>query len=184
MSIEALIQENTAALKALTAALLAQPKAETPAAEEAKRGPGRPKKAEAEPERKSLQLLPGDPEGTRYFHIEKNKTVARILPGETVPDVCNGHEVDGSVYSKYKGIYQPTIVSAVEPTFQELTTQVTRLSKIDGGREKIKAILTKYGVEKFPALAALNKNTAIMADIMDALTPPKVEAPVEDDLGI
>jgi hypothetical protein len=140
MSLEAAIAANTAAVERLIAVLQSQqitPAAdasadntavkrtrkakETPAANDSGQQPGSPdastdKSAVAlhsgvnDGKRTSMNLQPGDPEGTRYFHIPAHNTVAAVKPGEVIPSIPGIEEITGSAYADLKAKYASAMV--------------------------------------------------------------------------
>ncbi len=151
-------------------------------------------------------LLPGDTEGTRYFVIAKHNTVARVLPGETVPSIESTTEVNGAEYEAKKAEYAKKSVTAVQTaahaaastqavtastasssvetvSFKQVVDKLIDLSKDTRpgkGRDAITAFVAKHGVAKVPALEALNKNAALLAEVELLLAPDAVLA--EDDV--
>lgn len=135
MSLEAVIAENTATMKQLIAVLQSGGISAAPQPES---GGGR-KKAEkptATPaptpvpssgtptgslqdkfgavnngKSTSVNLQPGDPEGTVYVHIPAQQTVAAIHPGQPIPNTPGAVEVDGAEYASLKAKYTPASAS-------------------------------------------------------------------------
>lgn len=173
MSLEQLIAENTAALKELTTVM----RSGNTAGSEVAGGAKTETKATAK---------------VRYFHIPKHNTVAEVKPGDVVPTLESTTEISKADYDKLKKQYAEPKADAVP--FTKLTERVTVLSKIpEGGREEIKALLTKYLPKaekpKFPELEALGKNAEILVDIDAAIAKLEAakttpEAAAEDDLGL
>lgn len=148
MSIETIIQENTEALKALTAAIIGNKpvavatEAETES-EEVKEKRKRRTKAEMEAARAAEQaatapvveataidgyLIPGDPAGTRYFDIPAHNSVYRQAPGEPDCKLPSAMIVPGHVYTAKKQEYAsrfqlatPSVAS--EPAGAPVTSQ-------------------------------------------------------------
>lgn len=151
-------------------------------------------------------LLPGDAEGTRYFVIAKHNTVARVLPGETVPSIESTTEVNGAEYEAKKAEYAKKSVTAAQTaspaaeskpaatastasssaetvSFKQVVDKLIELSKDTRpgkGRDAITAFVTKHGVAKVPALEALNKHAALLAEVELLLAPDAALA--EDDV--
>jgi hypothetical protein len=60
--------------------------------------------------RTSMNLQPGDPEGTRYFHIPAHNTVAAVKPGEVIPSIPGIEEITGGTYADLKAKYASALV--------------------------------------------------------------------------
>ncbi len=152
----------------------------------------------------TTKLLAGDPEGTRYFLIEKHNTVARVAPGETVPSIEGTVEVDSDVYTAKKAEFAKKSVTATPTTspaatsagtadastassgeavkFQQVVDQLMVLSRDTRpgkGRDGVMAFIAKHGVAKVPLLEGLGKNAELLAEVNALLAPDA--APVEVD---
>jgi hypothetical protein len=167
-----------------------------------------------------LGLVDGDPEGTRYWVIEKHNTVYAQKPGDMECSIEGAKIESAAFYLEKKAEFAkkslvpsvaatPTTTTAVPaamatpatastasasaPTgtaavlFQDVTAKLLELSKDERpglGRPALVTLLAKYlpdvdtAARKVPALAALGKNDAIMADLVALLAP----AAVEDDI--
>lgn len=151
-------------------------------------------------------LLPGDVEGTRYFVIAEHSTVARVAPGEIVPSIGGMVEVNGAEYDTKKAEYAKKSVTAVQTvapaaeskpaviastasssgatvSFKQVVDKLIELSKDTRpgkGRDAITAFVGKHGVAKVPALEALGKHAALLAEVELLLAPDA--ALVEDDV--
>lgn len=191
MSLEAALQENTAALRELATIMRSGATPNAASTEEpARRG------------RKSAKA-----ETTRWFHIPKHNTVAEIKPGEPIPTIESTEEIDEATYKQLKEKYAPqsaTAGAAASPapapqeqaaapapaaqattsgagtvSFAQLRDKLGALLR--GGAEgpaKVQAIFAKYGVKAFPELEGKADYAAVAADV-DAASQPAAA-----DLGL
>lgn len=226
MSLELALAENTATLKLVLAALqsgalaptavaAAASEAVTPAKPTATRGKGG--KATETPaanlqsgvndgKRASMQLQPGDPEGTRYFHIPEHRTVAAIKPGDVIPSMAGLREITGDTYASLKAEYtSPSSAAAPSTAAAETpaaTTQVAptasssvpatspQAASLDGpgivskcqalhkahGNDGLLDVLKHFGVTRVPDLAAKSEKFAEIAAYIDAKLAPPADA--------
>jgi hypothetical protein len=158
---------------------------------------------------KAAKLLDGDPEGTRYFLIEKHNTVARVLPGETVPPIEGTTEVDGDVYlAKKEEFAKKSVTSGTQAeqstrsaagttstapasdassgaetvSFKAVVDALMVLSKDtrpNKGRAAITEFLAKHGKTRVPELEAIGKHADLLAEVNALLAPDA--APTEAD---
>jgi len=158
---------------------------------------------------KDATLAEGDPEGTRYFLIEKHNTVARVLPGEVVPIIGGTVEVDSDVYLAKKEEFakksvtngaaaeqstQPAAATAnAAPasgassgeetvSFKAVVDALMALSKDTRpgkGRTAITEFLTKYGKTRVPELESLGKHADLLAEVNTMLAPDPAPAEVD-----
>lgn len=138
MSLEVAIQENTAAIKMLIAVMqsasaigtnasaefagtsTAQPGTTTSKGARSKKGDTSTATGSTSTDtsvndgkKVSVKLQPGDPEGTRYFHIEKHRTVAAVKPGEVIPAGIEGMiEIDGEQHASLRAQYAAPVPSS------------------------------------------------------------------------
>lgn len=179
MSLEQAVQENTAVLKTLVT-LLQSGASLTPAA-------ATPAPAPAE---KPAAKAKADKPVTKYIHIEKNRTVAEIKPGDTMPTIEGTVEITKEEHDRLKAEYStpPVLV------FKTVVDKITLLSKTPGdgrGREGVKAILGHFlaGKEgaRVPDLEPLGKHQEILdatQALIDTGKLPGAAAAAEDDLGL
>ena len=138
-------------------------------------------------------LLPGDPPGTRYFVVAEHNTVYRQLPGMTDCTLSGAVIVSGPHYLEAKAEIEkkfPTAAAAAqsataaqaatvvtaptatapaatasgsdELTFEKVIEKVRELNNAMG-RDGVMALLTRYGVEKVPALQGKASNGDLIA---------------------
>jgi hypothetical protein len=153
----------------------------------------------------AIKLLAGDPEGTRYFLIEKHNTVARVLAGEAAPSIDGMVEIDGDVYAAKKEEFAKKSLTAeqtanaaaastaaatastassseVTVSFKQVVDKLIELSKDTRpgkGRDALTAFLAKHKVAKVPALEAFGKHATLLAEVEALLAP---DAAVEEDV--
>lgn len=167
---------------------------------------GKPEAPAAKPrtkkgEAKTAKLVDGDPEGTRYFLIEKHNTVARVVPGDTVPSIEGTVEIDGDQYLAKKEEFTKKSVTSgakVEQStqsaqktenaapastasaggetvlFKQVVDALMALSKDTRpgkGRQAITEFLAKHGKTRVPELDALGKHAELLAEVNALLAP-------------
>lgn len=71
----------------------------------------------------TFTLLTGDPEGTRYFVIDKHNTVARIEAGGVVPTIEGTVEVHGTEYEAKKAEYAKKSVTSASASASAAAAQ-------------------------------------------------------------
>lgn len=205
MSIEQTLESIDATLKQLlTVAMTGASASAELGKPEAPATKTRAKKTEAAAS--TFTLLAGDPEGTRYFVIDKHNTVARIEAGGVVPTIEGTVEVNGAEYEAKKAEYAKKSLTAAPAaqtatpapastpaaaaqtasspgasvSFKQVVDKLIELSKDTRpgkGREAIAAFVGKYGVAKVPGLEALGKNAELLAEV-EALLAPDAEADI------
>lgn len=130
---------------------------------------------------------------TKYIHIEKNRTVAEIKPGDAMPSIEGTVEISKAEFERLKAEYSKPAEPAAT-TFKAVVEKITELSKLTGagrGREGVKAILGhflpgKEGV-RVPDLEPLGKHDEIIAaaqSLIDTGAIPGAAADAEEDLGL
>ena len=185
MSLEQALADNTAALKALTAALLVLPQAGTTVAA-ASLGDEKPKRA-----KKATEPAVEQPT-TKYYFSEKNDVVYQVQPGE--PDVVMGGAVaitkeefeahQARLSAKFAHLSAPgnapaatpaadapeahtpsqsEPAAAVEVSNEVLMKAVVSLSQLSDGRARMEKILAHFGVPKFSLLPAQRRAEALSA---------------------
>jgi len=154
----------------------------------------------------SIKLRAGDPEGTRYFHIEQHNTVAAVKPGEPVPSIPGTKEIDGDEYDTLKAKYASALVPEGNgataapatsnaanasadaqassqpgidgPAVMEIFKKLHARDGNDGLRKALDDLGVKLGakVARVGDLVADSSKHAVAYAFADALLNPKTEA--------
>lgn len=126
----------------------------------------------------SDKLLPGDPEGTRYFHIAKHNTVAKVRPGEVVPSIPGTEEVAGTQYENWRLHYAAQATgstsgnaAAANPAASSPSASTASSSTSAGSPEK--AVDAPALMEKCKALHARDGNEGLRK-VLDQFKAGKV----------
>lgn len=200
MSLEAAIQENTAVLKQLIAVMQsagvmttavaagASTKAEASADTKqttTKSTKGTKASADTPKDDAKEDLVSGDPSGTRYFVVTKNKTVGKVDPGSEFPALDGLEVIGGAKYLEWKDTYSKLTAKILadekkaadagdgEKTFEVMNAAFQALvnnhKKGQGeGRKAGLAILEKYGVKNVQGAFTKGFDT-VMADVNAAM---------------
>ena len=129
----------------------------------------------------------------KFIHIEKNRTVAEIKPGDTMPSIEGTVEIGKAEFERLKAEYSKPVETAAT-SFKTVVEKITELSKLTGtgrGREGVKTILGHFlpgkdGV-RVPDLEPLGKHDEIIAAaqaLIDTGVLPGAAAEAEEDLGL
>lgn len=157
----------------------------------------------------SVKLRSGDPEGTRYFHIEAHRTVAAVKPGEVIPSIPNMVEIDGAQYDELKTGYTapaattgnadaatPAATTPSASTASSSTSAAAATStaaSVDGpavvdlckklhardGNDAIKGVLDHFKASKVGELVTKTAQLAEIAAYVNALLNPNAAAVAE-----
>jgi hypothetical protein len=200
VSLEQALLDATAAIKLLTTVLVsaseagavsAPPKATRTKKDEPAAAPaGTPAQTFKE---EPGYLIPGDPAGTRYFHVPAHNTVYRQAPGDMDCTLSGAIIVSGAEYLKQKAAIEAAFPSAAavaaeklskesaaavttaastaslpsassEPTFEQVVEKMRELHKAQQAAG-MQVVLTKFGAAKVPDL----KGKASNADLISAI---------------
>lgn len=145
-------------------------------------------------------LVPGDEKGTRYWVIEAHSTVYKQGPSDPEVNVASATPASAAVYLQKKEEFEkkgrdllaaaqtgaaaastdsspkPSESAASGATFKDVVDALTKLNASDKpghGRAGVKALVEAHLPvgSKVPALEALKKNDALLAEINALLTP-------------
>ena len=198
MSLETVIEQNTATLERLIAILQSAAGITAPASPDVK--VPRAKKTDIAAATGSLTINPGDAAGTRYYHMPAHNTVYQQNPGDVDCAIPGAVQVSGPTYlaekaelaKKFPTAATPVAAAVVEaataptatiaPTatapaatvsdgikFEHVVAKCQALHKQEGNTA-LAAVLKTYGAAKVPALAAdPSKFAEIIASIDAAL---------------
>jgi len=198
------VEALTAAIQALTTAMQSGPAAllQTTGGdtEPAKRTRRTKEQIAADNAKSDYPLLEGDPEGTRYWVIEKHNTVFKQTPDLAAPSIEGATIETGAHYLVKKEEFakkaltsapggqtgagttstasseKPADVPANGATFKQVVDGLMAINAKEGlGTPALKAFLAKHNVEKVPGLEALKKNDELLAEINAILTPAVAE---------
>ena len=188
-------------------AVAGAPEAAAPAPTPTEKKP-RAKKADEPVATAKVDLVDGDPEGTRYWVSEETQTAYAQKPGDPDPkdqsfkiessaqylakkaefakkaqDAAAAAASQASATSEPSATAQPDTASAATSgaDWDTVFRAIKELSTAPtGGREAVLGVLKHFGCEgkTVPALKDLNKNAEILAHVQGLL------APAADDLGL